>query len=286
MRADRLLSTPRVTDRDEIFPAFDQLAGQLRPHILRHGYTRGGKDWNYPDTFSPYNRLYFFLNGKARVGHAGRFTRLVPGRVYLLPLHERYHLVADGPFEKFFIHFRMELWPGRDLFSEAPKILPLSLPAPDSKKWIALARNGSASDFLLFQARLSEIFGMFLKEFPRSRGQGLGRELLLARKYRSVFEAAETLPFSEISVSRLARQMETSLPALSRAFRRDAGMTLTSFIRMRLVRRAQDELLLTRKKVHEIARELGFEDEHYFSRFFKKEADYSPQQYRSENRLE
>ncbi|MBL8991705.1 MAG: hypothetical protein JNM63_00095, partial [Spirochaetia bacterium] len=137
MRARKPAPTPRVTDRDEIFPGFDQLATQLRPHILRHGYTRGGLDWNYPDTFSPYNRLYFFLSGKARVGHSGGYTRLVPGRAYLLPLHERYHLVADGAFEKFFIHFRMELWPGRDLFSEAPKNLPLSLPAPDSKKMIA-----------------------------------------------------------------------------------------------------------------------------------------------------
>jgi YesN/AraC family two-component response regulator len=32
--------------------------------------------------------------------------------------------------------------------------------------------------------------------------------------------------------------------------------------------------------VKEIAYELGYEDEHYFSRFFKTNADISPQTYR------
>jgi AraC family transcriptional activator of pobA len=37
---------------------------------------------------------------------------------------------------------------------------------------------------------------------------------------------------------------------------------------------------LTNKAVKEIAYELGYEDEHYFSRFFKNNAAVSPQMYR------
>jgi AraC family transcriptional regulator, transcriptional activator of pobA len=40
------------------------------------------------------------------------------------------------------------------------------------------------------------------------------------------------------------------------------------------------ELYLTNKAVKEIAYELGYDDEHYFSRFFKNNADVSPQTYR------
>lgn len=43
---------------------------------------------------------------------------------------------------------------------------------------------------------------------------------------------------------------------------------------------AKRELYLTNKPVKEIAMELGYEDEHYFSRFFKVNADISPQLYR------
>jgi len=73
---------------------------------------------------------------------------------------------------------------------------------------------------------------------------------------------------------------------LSRNFRKDTGKTLKEFLHLHFARRAQDELLLTSKKVREISHDLGFSDEYYFSRFFKKEVDLSPQQYRLQNRLE
>ena len=43
---------------------------------------------------------------------------------------------------------------------------------------------------------------------------------------------------------------------------------------------AKRELYLTGKTVKEIAWELGYEDEYYFSRFCKVNADVSPQLYR------
>jgi AraC family transcriptional activator of pobA len=39
-------------------------------------------------------------------------------------------------------------------------------------------------------------------------------------------------------------------------------------------------LYLTNKAVKEIAFELGYDDEHYFSPFFKNNAEVSPQMYR------
>ena len=43
---------------------------------------------------------------------------------------------------------------------------------------------------------------------------------------------------------------------------------------------AKRELYLTNKSVKEIAHDLGYDDEYYFSRFFKNNADVSPQMYR------
>ena len=48
----------------------------------------------------------------------------------------------------------------------------------------------------------------------------------------------------------------------------------------RIIIEAKRELYLTNKTVEEIAQELGYDDEHYFSRFFKTNADISPQLYR------
>ena len=56
--------------------------------------------------------------------------------------------------------------------------------------------------------------------------------------------------------------------------------TLTDLIAERIIIEAKRELYLTSKSVKEIAYDLGYDDEHYFSRFFKKNADVSPQLYR------
>jgi YesN/AraC family two-component response regulator len=55
--------------------------------------------------------------------------------------------------------------------------------------------------------------------------------------------------------------------------------TLTDLISERILIEAKRELYLTSKSVKEIAYELGYEDEHYFSRFFKNNSDISPQLY-------
>ena len=56
--------------------------------------------------------------------------------------------------------------------------------------------------------------------------------------------------------------------------------TLTDLIAERIVVEAKRELYLTDKPVKMIAYELGFNDEFYFSRFFKINADVSPQFFR------
>lgn len=56
--------------------------------------------------------------------------------------------------------------------------------------------------------------------------------------------------------------------------------TLTDLISERIIIEAKRELYLTNKTVKEIAYELGYNDEYYFSRFFKKNTDIAPQAYR------
>ena len=51
-------------------------------------------------------------------------------------------------------------------------------------------------------------------------------------------------------------------------------------IHERIIIEAKRELYLTNKTVKEIAYELGFSDEFYFSRFFKNNTEVSPQLYR------
>jgi AraC family transcriptional regulator, transcriptional activator of pobA len=74
--------------------------------------------------------------------------------------------------------------------------------------------------------------------------------------------------------------LNISSKALAKITKTYFNKTLTELISERIVIEAKRELYLTNKSVKEIAYELGYEDEHYFSRFFKTNADVSPQIYR------
>lgn len=82
------------------------------------------------------------------------------------------------------------------------------------------------------------------------------------------------------SASVYAELLNISPKALAKITKTHFNKTLTNLIAERIIIEAKRELYLTNKAVKEIAYELGYDDEHYFSRFFKTNAEVSPQTYR------
>ncbi len=82
------------------------------------------------------------------------------------------------------------------------------------------------------------------------------------------------------SASEYAETLNISAKALAKITKSYFNKTITELISERIIIEAKRELYLTKKTVKEIAYELGYEDEHYFSRFFRTNADVSPQLYR------
>ena len=82
------------------------------------------------------------------------------------------------------------------------------------------------------------------------------------------------------SASDYAEMLNITPKALGKITKAHFQKTLTDLISDRIVIEAKRELYLSAKSIKEIAYELGFDDEFYFSRFFKKRADISPQYYR------
>lgn len=93
-------------------------------------------------------------------------------------------------------------------------------------------------------------------------------------------DAIETHYRTKHSAGDYANVLNISAKALAKITKTHFNKTLTALIAERIIIEAKRELYLTNKSVKEIAYELGYTDEFYFSRFFKTNADVSPQLYR------
>jgi AraC family transcriptional activator of pobA len=73
-----------------------------------------------------------------------------------------------------------------------------------------------------------------------------------------------------------AKRLHVTPKTLGRIVREHLGTTPTDLIRNRILSHAKWQLLHTLRPVKEVSRELGFGDELYFSRLFKKATGHSP----------
>lgn len=86
----------------------------------------------------------------------------------------------------------------------------------------------------------------------------------------------------EKSVSYYANCYHLSVDAFSKKIKKNYKKTPSKLIQERLILEAKKEIHLTYKSIKEIARDLVFEDEFYFSRYFKKEVGVSPKTFREQ----
>ncbi|HVU97924.1 MAG TPA: helix-turn-helix domain-containing protein [Puia sp.] len=100
------------------------------------------------------------------------------------------------------------------------------------------------------------------------------------RRLNALKELIESHFRTKHTVTDYAAMLHVTPKALGKTAKRHFNKTISGLIAERIIIEAKRELYLTDKTVKEIAFSLGFEDEYYFSRFFKKQADVSPQVYR------
>lgn len=258
-------------------------SGLLRFQILDMGWiNRPSAKWNFPENQSPFNRLYFIVGGDPWVKSKSKLARLSPRRAYLIPLNRRFDYGCDTRIEKFYIHFRLEYPPTFDLFDGTDEVLDLGKTPPGlAEKIFSLAKNPSPLRLAALESHLLAV----LSSAPEPASKKSLVEWKLYERYRKVFEHIDLHLDAHLRITELARLQNQPLSAFSRSFHKDFGVNIKAFLDERLARRAKELLLTSDKKIREVAGELGFRDEYYFSRFFKRLQGQSPQSFRAKTKM-
>jgi AraC family transcriptional regulator, transcriptional activator of pobA len=79
-----------------------------------------------------------------------------------------------------------------------------------------------------------------------------------------------------------AGALQVSHKKLNEAAKKLTGKTACYLVEEKIVTEAKKILTQSRQQVKQIAWQLGYEDQYYFSRMFKKQAGISPREYRKQ----
>lgn len=267
--------------RNEIFDAYRRLSGLLHLEVLEHGLFSGDRNWNFARMSSPFNRLYFLLEGAGCLeGTEGRID-LRPGSMYLIPMGSVYDYRCDESIRKFYVHFRIGIADGPDLFEATDRCLARPFDAGFLLPLLDGLRDGRPAAVLRLDSLLLACIADFLPLLPENAASALET----VSRHHAVFRTIRDSCRADLSPAEVARALGQPLRPLAETFRKDTGRTLRDQIRASLVRKAKDLLLTTDQSIREIAYALRFDDEFYFSRFFKRRTGFSPRQYRDRHRM-
>jgi AraC-like DNA-binding protein len=117
-----------------------------------------------------------------------------------------------------------------------------------------------------------------IAQYPETKNEiQTGSEHFIIQSFKDAIEKHYKTKHSASDYADLLNIPVNTLAKISKTY---FNKTLTDLITERIIIEAKRELYLTSKAVKQIASDLGFNDEYYFSRFFKNNTDISPKQYR------
>lgn len=102
-------------------------------------------------------------------------------------------------------------------------------------------------------------------------------------KIRKIIEYMNININSTITLSQLSELIALSPAYLSRIFRESTGYSVIGFFNKMKIDKAKELISVGDKKIKEVSESLGFKDEFYFSRLFKKIEGVSPKEFYDKN---
>lgn len=261
-------------------PQLDSCINNLTMELILSGYVETGPEWQWHSVRASFNRLYVVVSGSAWVQCGNNRVTLEPGKAYLIPPGLRINAGCPQQLSKLYFHINLLKPDHYDLFQSLDRVCSAEIP----QEWISILPQLQSSarilDALLLKHYLYRIIALLAEE-----NHLLQEDIPVYSSYvnRCIQYIQQNLS-AKLQVSELAQLCYITPRQLHNLFRKDLGITPGQYLDDQLILSAQRLLVQTAEDVRHISELLGFSDQFYFSRKFKKACGLTPLQYRKCNK--
>ena len=245
--------------------------------ITQSGIVTTDDTWRQPPLHSLDSRLYFITDGAGMLVSDTEQMPLEAGYVYLAPCGMKCGFYGTDSVSKLYFHINLRYnEQDPDVFSGLKHFSRLPISVEDVQAYKELYLSQSPSDHFLLKSVLYRIVYSFI-EHERDNLQ----ETVRYSQYTTDAIAYMTAHLhAKMTVKEVAKVCLCSPNKLSAVFLEEIGQSVSSYLDDLLMSEAQNLLLYSDKSIAKISEKLGFCDQFYFSRLFKKRFGLSPLQYR------
>ncbi|QUI24689.1 AraC family transcriptional regulator [Vallitalea pronyensis] len=244
--------------------------------IVEQGIVHGDTRWCYKGVTSPFHRLYHVIDGELTVRENGQRYGLKKGNYYLMRRNATMDYYAKDKFILHYLHIQYPLIGGFDMLQSIDSITHFKLLDDQKIRFNRLFRKCNVAGFAAGVSLLYELLGQLIDQ------NGLYEHALFFSQnhYITLLEKIERETNVGLTVDDMAKMCEQSTSDFSRKFKKTVGMSPKAYLHHIILEKSKVLLASTTLSMKEIAFGLGFNDNLYFSRFFKKYCDMSPMAYR------
>lgn len=242
--------------------------------------TEHDPSWSYHGNGkgSSLHHIHFVVSGFATwTGSQREAIELKPGAICLAPANSVIQRHCPKSMKSYIMILSYELIPGLDLLHDVSQ--PLEIGHWDSDRY---GESWSPRNLSLEQAWTivamteSAILQSCLKEVQSS----LYQQDRVRKPFLNLLSDLEEKVHAGIRVEEMAAQLNMNRSSFTRAFQRELGRSPKDHLNVLLHKRACRLLSDSHRLVKDISDELGFSNEYYFNRFFRRHQGDSPGRFR------
>ena len=248
----------------------DHNKAQIRPGFISR--TLVDKDFQHT-----INSLHFLIRGEAVLDFEGERQLLTAGDVFLIGNHVKCSWEYTKPSEEITLLFNVYIGSKDDIFNTLSRPLILHGQQRAATEASELFSENSGISLFSLHALCLRYIGDFLSQTPTD----IDARIIAVKKYRDVFSYISDNLSAALTVDEIARRTGYSVSFFTKSFPKDNGITVKSYIHDKLMSEAEQLLIYSDFSIGSISDRLGFCEQGYFTRWFKRYKECSPTEYRT-----